>query len=359
MEFWWCLKRRDAQMCAFGVLWLSCEAPAARSGGAAGVSHDSPRAQTCPAEGGPGERPKNLENTQTTTTPTTKHQQAPTNKHQQAITSNNTRKIGQNTKTPKLAKYGLAKCGQHFETLILANCGLAKVGQIRMAKVGLSRRTTSCQRQPGNVQRPKQCPQGSGGAVPEETPRGDPGDGCNESPSHRSRHCSIGGRRWASLQSSLRRARLQAQVPPVEKRIADCSQFIERAKKRAEAGSAALQKAVEFKRQCDNEVAAAERRLEVLQREVARSDGGPLLPSQPEGPVVKRCRREDFVPHCDEEMQGRHANLRAAVAGGYLQEVARVSQLITTAAQEWQELINRQLVTMPSSVANVVGLMVP
>ena len=30
VEFWWCLKRRDAQMCAFGVLWLSCEAPAAR-----------------------------------------------------------------------------------------------------------------------------------------------------------------------------------------------------------------------------------------------------------------------------------------------------------------------------------------
>ena len=29
VEFWWCLKRRGAQMCAFGVLWLLCEAPAA------------------------------------------------------------------------------------------------------------------------------------------------------------------------------------------------------------------------------------------------------------------------------------------------------------------------------------------
>ena len=29
VEFWWCLKRRDAQMCAVGVLWLFCEAPAA------------------------------------------------------------------------------------------------------------------------------------------------------------------------------------------------------------------------------------------------------------------------------------------------------------------------------------------
>ena len=29
VEFWWCLKRQDAQRCAFGVLWLSCETPAA------------------------------------------------------------------------------------------------------------------------------------------------------------------------------------------------------------------------------------------------------------------------------------------------------------------------------------------
>ena len=29
VEFWWCLKRRDPQMCTFGVLGLSCETPAA------------------------------------------------------------------------------------------------------------------------------------------------------------------------------------------------------------------------------------------------------------------------------------------------------------------------------------------
>ena len=29
VEFWWCLKCRGPEMCAFGVLWLSCEAPAA------------------------------------------------------------------------------------------------------------------------------------------------------------------------------------------------------------------------------------------------------------------------------------------------------------------------------------------
>ena len=34
-------------MCAFGILWLSCEAPAAPKG----VSHDSPRAKTLTFEG--------------------------------------------------------------------------------------------------------------------------------------------------------------------------------------------------------------------------------------------------------------------------------------------------------------------
>ena len=29
VEFWWCLKRWDPLMCTFGVLLLSCEAPAA------------------------------------------------------------------------------------------------------------------------------------------------------------------------------------------------------------------------------------------------------------------------------------------------------------------------------------------
>ena len=58
VEFW-CLKRQDAQMCAFGVLWLSCEAPAAqRKGG--------------PAEGGSGRGPKIL-NTPTTHTSHTTH----------------------------------------------------------------------------------------------------------------------------------------------------------------------------------------------------------------------------------------------------------------------------------------------
>ena len=48
------------------------------------------------------------------------------------------------------------------------------------------------------------------------------------------------------------------------------------------------------------------------------------------------CRREDFVPPCDEEMQewmeSRQKDLQAAVAAGHLVEVARISNLLTKAA---------------------------
>ena len=74
--------------------------------------------------------------------------------------------------------------------------------------------------------------------------------------------------------------------------------------------------------------------------------------SRSEVPVAKRCRREDFVPHCDEEMQewmqARQADLQAAVVTGQLQEVSRISQLLTTAAQEWQELMIQNQRTAPS-----------
>ena len=74
------------------------------------------------------------------------------------------------------------------------------------------------------------------------------------------------------------------------------------------------------------------------------------------GPVLKRqCRREEFVPQCDEEMEewlaGRHADLQTALATGQLLEVARLSQLMTTAAEEWHQLIQNQR-TAPSALAN-------
>ena len=51
VEFWWCLKRRGLKCARLEFSGCRVRAPAARSGGAAGVSHDSPRAQTCTFQG--------------------------------------------------------------------------------------------------------------------------------------------------------------------------------------------------------------------------------------------------------------------------------------------------------------------
>ena len=69
-------------------------------------------------------------------------------------------------------------------------------------------------------------------------------------------------------------------------------------------------------------------------------------PSGDQDPFPKRrCRREEFLPYCDEEMQ-------AAMVAGRLPEVARVSHLLTK-AQEWQQLIQQQSL-MLSAVVNSV-----
>ena len=110
------------------------------------------------------------------------------------------------------------------------------------------------------------------------------------------------GEELATLQGCLRRAKVQAQVRPVEKRIADCSQFLARAKKRAEAGEAALQKAADFKRFCDEEVAVAERRFEDLQREVARQKVN-RWPVDRMVPLSSGVGGKILCLHCDEGMQ--------------------------------------------------------
>ena len=79
----------------------------------------------------------------------------------------------------------------------------------------------------------------------------------------------------------------------------------------------------------------------------------------PTDPNPKRvCRREDFVPQCEEEMQewiqGRQRDLQAAIVAGHFSEVARISQLMSSAAQEWQRIFQEQPSAMPSAVANMV-----
>ena len=47
-------------------------------------------------------------------------------------------------------------------------------------------------------------------------------------------------------------------------------------------------------------------------------------------------------------MESRQKDLQAAVAAGHLVEVARISNLLTKAAAEWQEIIQEQGAAMPS-----------
>ena len=65
-------------------------------------------------------------------------------------------------------------------------------------------------------------------------------------------------------------------------------------------------------------------------------------------PNPKRvCRREDFVLRCEEEMQewiqGRQWDLQAAIVAGHLSKVARISQLMSSAAQEWRRIFRCHL----------------
>ena len=91
--------------------------------------------------------------------------------------------------------------------------------------------------------------------------------------SYRSRHCSIGRRRWrrvghsASAVPDCRLRFLQwRSVSPI---VPSSSKGPRRGQRRR---AQHCRKQWNFKRQCDDEVAAAERRLEALQREDARSD---------------------------------------------------------------------------------------
>ena len=69
------------------------------------------------------------------------------------------------------------------------------------------------------------------------------------------------------------------------------------------------------------------------------------------------CPQEDFVPQCEEEMQewiqGRQRDLQAAIVAGHL-SAARISQLMSSAAQEWQRIFQELPSAMPSAVANMV-----
>ena len=169
----------------------------------------------------------------------------------------------------------------------------------------------------------------------------------------------IEGSEIDTIRSALERAKKASQAPPLESQIRDCEQFLVRA--RAHLEELDTQRATvanEHRGRVEAigivesaEAKSASTRHDVRSAEVA-SIGGPAAVPTCTGwrcrtnndtnglpPIIKRCRREDFIPNYHEEMQewmqGRQADLQTAVGAGQLQEVARISKLLTTAAQEW------------------------
>ena len=186
------------------------------------------------------------------------------------------------------------------------------------------------------------------------------------------------------LRDALKQARRSAQEQPISAQIKDTEEFIARstnrlqvlAQKRSEEeqllkdATARLARLRELEAgpvchptALDVQVAELKAKLAVMEAERDARDaemrGSPsVVDPDSQDPVPKRpCRREEFIPNCDEEMQewmeDRHKDLQAAMVAGHLPEVARVSHLLTKAAQEWQQLIQQQSM-MPSAVANSV-----
>ena len=183
-----------------------------------------------------------------------------------------------------------------------------------------------------------------------------------------------------TLQKSLVAAKRAAQELPVGVQLAQCEQFVERAKKR-------LLQHDEQRATLAKELSEGEARLERLRAQVSNLPVPPqVTPAEEEISKLKEMvasmeeqrdaalqqasvkrqatastrvtRREEFAPQCDEEMEewmaGRHVDLQTAMTSGQLLEVARISQLMTSAAQEWHQLIHGSISAVPSVVANSV-----
>ena len=179
------------------------------------------------------------------------------------------------------------------------------------------------------------------------------------------------------LKASLQRAIAEAQKP--RSFSADCKEFVERAQKRLvkleaerDAENALLEEGRARLARLEAQAAArvvapplpAPTAVSDLEAEVSRltaelaATRAAVVDPDCQDPDPKRpCRREEFIPNFDEEMQelmeDRHKDLQEAMVAGRLSEVARVSHLLTTAAQEWQQLIRQQSL-MPSAVATSV-----
>ena len=149
-----------------------------------------------------------------------------------------------------------------------------------------------------------------------------------------------------SLRQALQKARQQAVPLSTQEKVTQCESFLERARKREAAARELVLQAQSELTRLSAEVAEGEQRLATLRAELERpqpqavavdmsaeverlralleqsskekEDGHLQMDHQCPNPK-RACRREDFVPHCDEEMQewieGRQKDLQAAIGG--------------------------------------------
>ena len=159
-----------------------------------------------------------------------------------------------------------------------------------------------------------------------------------------------------SLRAAHKRAQEAVKGVPVDVRIKECEAFLARAashleeldtkratkcqniessRKRLAELMAQSQVIAPPVNEGEEEVQQLRGMVSQLQAQIDAMRSNPSRDNRPDGPVVKRqCRREEFVPQCDEEMEewlaGRHADLQTAL---------RVCQLMTAAAEDWHQLI--------------------
>ena len=100
-----------------------------------------------------------------------------------------------------------------------------------------------------------------------------------------------------------------------------------------------------------------EEELRQLRATIAQMKGQVEGAATVEGQAPKRiCRREDFVPMCVEVQEwiaGRQADLNEALSVGRPDKIARISNIMCQAAQQWQQEVASGL--LPSMVSNSVS----
>ena len=188
----------------------------------------------------------------------------------------------------------------------------------------------------------------------------------------------LGGVVVESLQAEWVKAQAAAVLPPIDVQISNCKEFIERSERRLvclEAETVIEKEALsewrarlarmeeeQRSRQPRAPPPQTEVRVEQLMEEISqlrqeRDRLARLVVAESEGhPDPKRvCRREDFVPMCDEKMhewlEARQRDLHTARVSGQHSEVERLSKLMAQATQEWQ---HQQTASLPSTHAHMV-----